>query len=153
MQSQAATLAQRIDDDHHRLRDTVRQLLEALEDETPKENFLIWKLEFLSRMRDFQHQLLKHFDLEELGGFMDTVLRTAPQYARQVDQLEIEHDDLIKDLDRAIATFKGADCASSPKVMRARERVRELVSALDAHEAVENELIQNVYNQDLGLGD
>ncbi len=148
-----ATLAERIDQDHRRLRSALAQLLAVLEEPIPDKNFLEWKLEFLARLRDFQHHLLVHFDLEEEGGFMDTVLRVAPQYARQVDRLLEEHAEIVKDLDRSIKLFKEADCPSSTRLLRVREGVRQLVTTHEAHESVEHELIQNVYNQDLGTGD
>jgi hypothetical protein len=153
MTTAVATLAERIDQDHRRLRAALAQLLAVLEEPVPEGNFLAWKLEFLARLRSFQHNLLVHFDLEEEGGFMDTVVRAAPQYARQVDRLLEEHAEIVKDLERSIELFKGADSPTSSRLLRVRERVRELVSTHEAHEAVENELIQNVYNQDLGSGD
>lgn len=148
-----ATLAERIDQDHRRLRSALAQLLAVLEDPIPEEHFLEWKLEFLARLREFQHNIVVHFDLEEEGGFMDTVVRVAPQYARQVEHLLEEHGAIVKDLDRSIELFKGADSPSSSRILRVRERVRELIDVHEAHESVENELLQNVYNQDLGTGD
>lgn len=153
MSTPVATLAERIDQDHRRLRSALAQLLVVLEEPIPEGSFLEWKLEFLSRLRAFQHNLLVHFDLEEEGGFMDTVVRVAPQYARQVEQLLEEHASILKDLERSIEIFKGADSPVSSRLHRVRERVRELITVHEAHESVEHELLQNVYNQDLGTGD
>lgn len=148
-----ATLASRIEEEHLLLKQCMHELLAELETEPTDTGFREWKLHFLWRLRDFQNQLLKHFDLEEEREFIDEVLRVAPHYAGRIERLEENHRRILTDLEQAITMLKGIEQAASTRLTRMRARIHGLLAAFEAHEKEEMRLMQDVYFQDYGVGD
>jgi hypothetical protein len=153
MDQQEAHIAALIDEDHEQLKLNVNALVEEMDKEIAPGAYTRWKLGFLWRLRDFQNQLLKHFDLEEEDGLLDDILRQAPRFRHAVEQLEEEHRKITADLDHIVAVVKSIDSAASSKLPRVRERVRALIATFEAHESTESRIIQHVYYQDYGVGD
>ena len=153
MARKVASIQERIELDHERLRNQSNRLLKTLDIPVPDLSFLDWKMEMLARLRDYEHQLKKHFDIEEEGGFMDRVVRTAPHHSRKVEQLEDEHEEFLHHLDRSIRTLKSVNSPTSPRVLKVKGRIKRLIDRLNDHELLEHELLQDIYNTDFGLGD
>lgn len=128
--------------------------LSDIHDEATKEvsdaAFPDWRLEFMWRLRDFKNHLLKHFDLEEEGGFMNEILTEKPEAVGQVKRLEAEHDQILLDLDRILADLKAMEGKQEDRLGEIRDRVIRLISTIRDHEAAESELIQTVYYQEYG---
>ncbi len=153
MYNQEEDIAARIDEDHKQLRACMEALVAELEGEIDPDKFLQWKLDFLLRLRDFQNQLQKHFDLEEEGGYMQDVMHLAPQFAFRLENLQEDHRKIIADLNHIISVLKGIDHLSPTQIARIRQRIYELLELFKKHEAAENCLIQDIYMQDYGRGD
>jgi iron-sulfur cluster repair protein YtfE (RIC family) len=153
MDQQEAHITSLIEADHKQLRLAIGALAQEMDEEVAPEAFSGWKLDFLWQLRDFQNQLLKHFDLEEENGFLGDVLRQAPRFRHIVDQLEEEHQKIIADVNHIISVLKSIEGSASSKLPRVRERIRALIALFEAHESAENDLIQHIYYQDYGVGD
>lgn len=116
----------------------------------PDEKYEEWRLEFMWQLRDFRNHCLKHFDFEELGGFMKDVLDDAPETNTIVNKLEKEHTKLIKELDGTLENLKAQEQKETDKLDEIKSNVKHLIIRLKAHEKAENDLIQKVYSQEYG---
>ncbi|MFQ5568440.1 MAG: hemerythrin domain-containing protein [Rhodothermales bacterium] len=153
MEKHEAVIAARIEDDHRRLKQSMDAMVAEIAREISPEEYATWKLDILSKLRDFQNQVLKHFDLEEENGFLDDVLRLAPQHRRRVERLEKEHRKINADLNHIVSVVKNVESPTSVKIERVREQLRALIEVFEAHESAEHDLMQSVYYQDYGVGD
>jgi iron-sulfur cluster repair protein YtfE (RIC family) len=145
-------IARLIEEDHHRLESIISQLTTEITREPPAA-FDGWKLSILRKLRDFQNELRKHFDLEEHGGFMDEVISHAPRYVSRVEALVSEHDAVSESLEAILTHVKAATAPAMWREARIPARLTELFETLREHESEENTLIQDTYFQDLGVGD
>ncbi len=93
--------------------------------------------------------LTEHFRFEEKNGYMDAVLLREPHRERVIAGLRDEHQALARGLEALRAE------AGARKTLDAafRARVRSWVGEVRAHEARENGLVQDVFNQDIGAED
>lgn len=143
-------IADRVEEEHATLR-TLMDNLATTFARPPSGEFGDWKLDRVWQLRDFRNVLVKHFDLEEDGGFMGDVIAKAPQERRRVDMLEAEHGEFLDELDGITGDLKRmVDLSSLPSV---RDRLSGLVSKLHDHEASERDLMYTVYFRDIGVGD
>ncbi len=150
MGEKKAAIADRVEEEHATLRTLMDNVLDAFA-RPPSKEFADWKLELVWQLRDFRNVLVKHFDLEEDGGFMGDVIAKAPQEKRRVDMLEAEHGEFLDELDGITGELKRmADVSTLPSV---RDRLSGLVNKLHDHEASERDLMYSVYFRDIGVGD
>jgi iron-sulfur cluster repair protein YtfE (RIC family) len=145
-------IARLIKEDHHRLESIITQLTTEIT-RVPPAAFDGWKLSLLRKLRDFQNELRKHFDLEEHGGFMEEVISHAPRYVSRVEALVSEHEEVCESLDAILTDLKAATSPAMWREARIAPRLTEMFETLKEHESEENSLIQDTYFQDLGVGD
>jgi hemerythrin-like domain-containing protein len=153
MTEQSRQLATRIQDEHARLEEIIQEIKDELNRPVDVDGFADWKLEFMWKVRDFQNELTKHFDLEEDGGFMEDVISRAPRFAPQIKTLEEEHTDAVKRLDGITATLKQLSAFDGQAWSEITDEIMKLFDSLEDHEAAERDLILEVYFQDIGVGD
>jgi len=146
-------IATAIEQDHEKLRHAMNAIAEDARSHFTLDGFQEHKMQLLLRLRDFQNHLLKHFDLEEVGGFMEDIVKIAPHSANEVERLEREHEKFLSDLRQILNDVKRAANPESPSFVAACRHLEELFSLIDDHEARERELLQVSYLQDLGTGD
>lgn len=146
-------ISQKIEQEHQNLRADISLLEDEVNKHVEKEQLTSWKLDIMGRLRDFQNHLSKHFDLEEEGGFMDEISNIAPQHQDKIDQLENEHKQITHDLDAVIEDLKQLHQGDFGQLTGIRERILGIFTNLHTHEALERELMQDVYLQDTGAGD
>jgi len=144
---------EQVENDHHALLDTLKQLDSAFEEIPERDDFTNWKLQRLWQLRDFQNQLQKHFDLEESGGYNEELRRMAPQLSSRIEHLEEDHLKITSDLNHILDVLKLIQHVDSAKLERVKCRVEGLVSFIRRHESEENDVIQEAYYQDFGVGD
>ena len=153
MSERSQQLASRIQDEHERLEKLIQEIREELKCTVDPETFADWKLEFVWKIRDFQNELTKHFDLEEDGGFMEDVVDRAPRFSPRVKALEQEHVDAVQQLEEITSELKQLTVLEEPLQAEICDRIMTLFDMLEQHEALERELILEVYFQDIGVGD
>ena len=106
----------------------------------------------LGELRD---QLATHFSLEEFFGYFDDAMDVAPWLSSQADVLRVQHESLFREI---------CDLADDAEKMLYRERsavtLQQLSlafqcfqSRLKDHEEAENDLIQQAFCDDVGVGD
>lgn len=150
MRHKKSSVIAQIQKEHDCFKRDMNDILDEAAREIRTADFADWRLEFMWRLRDFKNHLLKHFDLEEEGGFIDDVLAEKPEATILVKKLEVEHVQIIAILDRLLDELKLMELHNIARLNNIREDVVELISTIRAHEAAENELIQDVYYQEYG---
>lgn len=96
-----------------------------------------------AELERFGQDLEAHFEREETDGYFTAETALRPECDRRVQSLFAQHAELRRHW-RALSD-------TEPSVLA--ERVDAFVSALHAHEAEERAFMQDVYLQDLGVGD
>ena len=125
--------------DHHNLATELDKLM------TRDPVALTWSL---LRLRSF---LLTHFGREEgHNGLFQLVMNRAWQHQNTVRELQHEHGAILVLLDEVLAQTKQR---FDPITDGQRGSVLQLIRVLKAHEATENELLQDVLQTDVGVGD
>ena len=142
-----------VEAEHEHIKETMTLLADELARDVEPADFPQWKLTYLWRLRDFQAMLLKHFDLEEEGGFTTDLLRLAPHRANQIRQVEAEHRKIMALLTQLTGLLKRMDRLTDVRMARLRDQLQDLVALIRTHEAAECELIQAAYYEDFGVGD
>ncbi|MFQ5605848.1 MAG: hemerythrin domain-containing protein [bacterium] len=143
-------IAAQVEKEHECIKRDMGLIQKEITQDVPAEEFAEWRLEFMWRLRDFRLHLLKHFDLEEAGGFMKEILNEAPQSMNSVKKLEAEHEEIVAELDEILTTLKQMELKDDAKMAEVRTRVLNFLTAIRKHEAAENELIAMVYCQEYG---
>ena len=93
--------------------------------------------------------LRAHFCQEETGGFLEESIARMPRLSAAARTVMADHPALLAELDALIATLEKADSAASwDRIAAAAERFTHHL--LD-HERNENAVVQEGYNEDLGL--
>jgi hypothetical protein len=100
---------------------------------------------------ELRDHLQGHFRQEEAGGFMEESLARMPRLARAAREVLGQHRGLLTEIDRLIATLPASDAPPS-EWTRAAADFELLTTHLLDHERQENAVVQEGYNEDLGLG-
>jgi len=141
------TVYDRIRDEHVALRDKLGRIHSVLASEEISEK------EIQRLLEEFHAALKLHFaGEEEVEGFFEDVVTRAPQLASRADRLYHEHEDLLQRADE-LCRFAAA---GSPSLTWWRElscRCHEFSRDLMHHESEENQLLQAVYQDDIGTTD
>ncbi len=146
-------IAARIHREHEHIKQGMRKIRKMMDGKVSIADYPAWRMDFLWLLRDFGNDLQKHFDLEEEGGFMEAVLRLAPEHSNAVEHLREEHEKMIADLDKVIKTLKAAQDYDKETITKICREVDDVLVALTAHEAAEGNLMEATYLMDYGGGD
>lgn len=106
-------------------------------------------IELLSALH---REVALHFALEEGYGYFDDAVSVAPEIASRANTLRVEHSALYSDIDRLVKQSE-ATRINITGFSNLLWRCRAFLDQLQVHERRERELIQEVYNNDLGVGD
>lgn len=143
-------IAHEIEEEHQGLNQQMGVLKLASMQEVSPEDFANWRLEFIWQLRDFKNRLLRHFDLEEEGGFMKDVLKTAPESQSTVRKLKAEHKQLSIRLEEIMENLKAMHKKDSEKLAQIRIELNEILATLRKHEEEEHRLLQRTYFREYG---
>ena len=102
---------------------------------------------------DVRDRLAFHFTLEEAYGYFDDPVTVAPRLSERVEELRVEHDELYADLGRISDLFEDLESFQAVDLATFREMSCEFLHRFDLHEAAENALISQAFNEDIGVGD
>jgi hypothetical protein len=129
---------------HVALLDDLQQLEEAVR--PPSKEGLP---ELRARLGAAHHHVTAHFRFEEHNGYMTAVRKREPRLERTIQQLAEEHGKLRASLEAIVASAQAA--ARLDDALRAA--VQEWIGCMRLHEARENNLVQGVFNLDIGAED
>lgn len=104
------------------------------------------------RLVSLRDHLARHFSQEEAGGYLEESLNRVPRLTRAVKAVLAEHPDLLVELDGLIRGLARPDIPEA-SWHQAHDDFEAFARHLVAHERNENAIVQEGYNEDLGLTD
>lgn len=132
-------------EDHRALKALLQQIESALAGQTAT---IAEVGDLLARLGD---DLVKHFALEEDGGYFSEAMLRAPQLLAKANELVAQHPKMCT-LARDLVDL-GPVQKSDDWWQETRRRFQAFKAELLKHERHEDQLIQEAYNQDLGSHD
>jgi hypothetical protein len=114
------------------------------------------RADVLESLHHLREHLGDHFAQEELGGFLEEAMTRIPRLSAAVRSIVAQHPALLAELDRVIDQLtiveKSGEGAGGAKSWSAAVHAFEAFAAhMAAHERSENAVVQEGYNEDLGL--
>ncbi len=109
-------------------------------------------IELAKQLRQMRERMEIHFAEEAAGGFLEEAVTRLPRLAESAANIEAEHPELLRRVDSALTLAEKAD-PSTEGWQHVRGAVEEFVRQMLAHEAKENRLLQQGFNEDFGLGE
>ena len=150
MERDETEVAKKIAKEHESIRRYIGALNLLEMTEVDAKEFFDWKLEFIWQLRDFKNRLLKHFDLEEEGGFMEDIVKVAPHLSRKVSGLKVEHDQILMSLDEILFKLKRMKKKNDTELEQVQFELNDVITSLRDHENEENILMQQAYYREFG---
>ena len=110
--------------------------------------------ELVRAIKTLRGHLADHFRQEETGGFIEEAVARIPRLGSAAKEVLDQHASLLADLDRIVDRFADAGEAPCAEEWRAmHEAFDAFMQRMQAHERAENAVVQQGYNEDLGLDD
>ncbi len=153
MSTSRSNIARQIEVEHENLKLQMAQLQKAFQTTLSPNNFQEWKISAVLQLRDFKGTLEKHFEMEEIGGFNEELVRLNPHNQKKIEELEIEHREILLKLEQIIQQLKEQAAYEEAAVESLVKDLINVIETLHAHEASERELVNNTYFQDVGSAD
>jgi len=133
-------------EDHQALKELLVRIEQALE----KRDIPIPEVgKLLGELGD---RLVKHFELEEQGGYFAEALLQAPRLVARANDLLAQHPKMCTQADRLLE-LAAAEGNADDWWKKTRERFLAFKEELLKHESKEDGLLQEAYQQDLGAND
>lgn len=102
-------------------------------------------------LRLLRCHLRDHFSQEECGGFMEEAVTRIPRLSAAMRSILGQHPALLGQLDRVIAALEPPESPGSWAI--AAGDYEAFAAQMTAHERRENAVLQEGYNEDLGLAE
>ena len=110
--------------------------------------------EIVRAIATLRGHLADHFQQEESGGFIEEAVARMPRLGSAATEVLGQHGALLTDLDRILDRFADAGEAPCAEAWRdMHEAFDVFMHSMQAHERAENAVVQQGYNEDLGLDD
>ena len=114
------------------------------------------RAEVLESLRHLREHLRDHFAQEELGGFLEEAMTRVPRLSAAVRSIVAQHPALLAELDHVIEQLTivgqlGGVAAGATSWSGAVHAFEAFAAHMAAHERSENVVVQEGYNEDLGL--
>ena len=106
----------------------------------------------LATIETLRTHLADHFAQEEEGGFLEEAVTRVPRLGRRMEEILRQHPPLLAELDSLTAALADSHLTAADWKDVAQQ-FETFVGHLQAHERSENAVVQEGYNEDLGLGD
>jgi len=153
MVSQESDIARQVIEEHEELNQNIGELKITILEKVSTKDFPDWRIQFIGKLQDLKQKLTSHFEFEEQGGFMTEVIEEAPQLLNQVKELEIEHKQILANLDGVVKDFKTLSVKDDLELQDILNRVSRIMNELHHHEMAENELLQSAFYREHGSPD
>jgi len=105
-----------------------------------------------TRLAGLREYLRHHFEQEECGGFMEESIARMPRLSTVVREVMADHPRLLAELDGLLERLPMRDISGEAWTAVKRD-FAVFTDHLLAHERNENAVVQEGYNEDLGLAD
>ncbi len=145
-ESPESHIFRKIQEEHRQLASLLEQIESALTERSGP------ILDVVDMIGQLGHQLTKHFQTEEAGGYFADALCESPQLVNRANDLMLQHPKMTKSA-RKLA--QAADPETDPDTwwQQTTERFEAFRAELRKHERDEDHLIQEAYIRDIGSHD
>ena len=114
------------------------------------------RADVLESLHHLREHLSDHFAQEELGGFLEEAVTRMPRLSAAVRSIVAQHPALLTELDGVIEQLtivenSGKSAAGATSWSGAVHAFETFAAHMAAHERSENTVVQEGYNEDLGL--
>jgi len=138
--------ARELQAEHQELRDFFQEGTELLADPN-------WAVDdFFSLLAVLRRHLQEHFEHEEQGGYFREAILVSPQLAPRAAALLQQHARFMATVDQLIAAV-GTELVTTAVRIEVIAEWQRFYGEFHQHEAGEVDLLQLVFNEDLGAGD
>ena len=137
---------QKIQEEHRQLRTILEQIDSALAERSGSIDAVV------DLIGQLGHQLTKHFQTEEAGGYFADALYEAPQLVNRANDLMLQHPKMTKSA-RKLAEAADPNVDPDRWWDQTTERFEAFREELAKHEREEDRLIQEAYTRDIGMND
>ena len=101
----------------------------------------------------FQRHLERLMALEEHDGYMEVVVKSHPQLAKDVEALRKEHDEFRRSLNRTLHRLDRVAPTDRAMFNSVCDELLALLEKVDKHSAKETDLLQEAFLRDEGAQD
>jgi hemerythrin len=137
---------QKIQEQHRQLASLLEQIESALTERSCPID------EVVDLIGQLGHQLTKHFQSEEAGGYFAEALYEAPRLFDRANALMLQHPKMTKSA-RTLAEAADPDVDPDLWWEQTAQRFEEFRAELKMHEREEDRLIQEAFTRDIGSHD
>ena len=106
----------------------------------------------LKTAETLREHLSEHFAQEEQGGFLEEAVTRVPRLGRRMEEILKQHPPLLAELDSLTVALADSHLTVADW-QEIAQQFETFVGHLQAHERSENAVVQEGYNEDLGLAD
>ncbi len=145
-------LLESVRSEHRPLQEMVRGMGDLLASPGPNPAWHVLFDQLKTCVADLREHLAAHFAREESGGFLEHATTELPRLASEATALEKEHPDLLREFDKFLELTSSIE-PSEAEYHRLAIEFRRVAKLLLTHEVAENRLLQQGFNEDLGLDD
>jgi hypothetical protein len=104
----------------------------------------------VAALQSLREHLRSHFEQEETGGFMEESIARMPRLSGAVKAILRQHPSLLAELDALIESVSTRNLSPEDWI-RAGRAFEQFSANMAVHERDENRVVQEGYNEDLGL--
>ena len=126
--------------------------LEACIDEQPGDTGR-WVSRLVEHLPALARTMRNRFEEEKSERLYSELSRRRPQIVTRLEDLKAEHPRMLTEIDNIVDVVSGMRDVELDELRELNARIQLLVAQFRRHEAVENELIHEVYWNDIGAGD
>jgi len=112
-----------------------------------------WVADLLEHLPGLARTMREHFEGEERGPLYGDLPQRRPRTATRLEALKVEHPLMLAEIAKIIDIAGDMGDAEIYELRELNARIQLFVARLRRHEAAENELIFEVYWDDVGTGD
>ena len=102
---------------------------------------------------DFSNSLRRHFEFEEVGGYLRVVTDRRPHHSQAVERLLAEHKELMDLVSINQEHLRQDFTAGGDCLKRFKEDFVKLMTTFDRHEVAERELMMEVFWLEGGISE
>ena len=106
----------------------------------------------LKTVEMLREHLSEHFAQEEQGGFLEEAVTRVPRLGQRMEEILRQHSPLLAELDSLTEALADSHLTVADW-QEIAQQFETFVGHLQAHERSENAVVQEGYNEDLGLAD
>jgi hemerythrin-like domain-containing protein len=147
------SIANQLKKEHAYINEIIKKIEKLVAVIGPQRPALEWGSSLLENLSSLREHLEKHFEFEEMGGFMEEVMKALPNISPQVESLRRDHQILAFEINDLYRRAERLILNSGPTSREIGEDIKHFLHSLHKHERKENELILRVFLDDVGMID